>query len=69
MQNLADRINQWRIVPRLMVLLYGIVFYQSIDWFMSLQTPTGPQSAFIASIVGAGAAFFGFYVNSGNHHD
>ena len=65
MNHLADKINQWRIAPRLMVLLYGIVFYQTIHWFMALPEPNGPQSAFIASIIGAGAAFFGFYVNSG----
>jgi hypothetical protein len=43
-------------------------FYESTQWFMGLDSPTNAQAGFISTIVGAGAAFFGLYVNSGNNN-
>jgi len=62
-------VNRWRIVPRIMVLMYGYLFYDVSQWFMALPVPTMSQSTFIAVIVGAAAAFFGLYVNSGGKND
>ena len=61
----AQAIDKWRIWPRLLITLYGVMFYKTTDWFMSLPDPTNPQSAFVSVIVGAGAAWFGLYVGSG----
>jgi hypothetical protein len=54
--------DQWRIFPRLLITLYGIAFWRTTEWFMSLPEPTNAQSAFVSVIVGAGAAWFGLYV-------
>ena len=51
-----------RLIPRLIMLAYIYAFYQSTTWFMALEAPTNAQAAFISTIVGAGAAFFGLYV-------
>ena len=61
----AKEIDKWRIWPRLLITLYGVMFYQTTAWFMSLPDPTNAQSAFVSVIVGAGAAWFGLYVGSG----
>ena len=61
----AQAIDKWRIWPRLLITLYGVMFYQTTAWFMSLPDPTNAQSAFLSVIVGAGAAWFGLYVGSG----
>lgn len=58
-----------RIVPRAMVLMYGYIFYEVTGWFMTLVAPNSQQAAFVSVIVGASAAFFGLYVNSGNIKD
>lgn len=60
-----ETLNKYRIVPRIIVTLYGYVFWCVATWFMSLPDPTAPQAAFVSTIVGASAAFFGLYVNSG----
>lgn len=65
MTSLAEKIDAFRVIPRVLVALYGVVFYQVADWFMSLDAPNGAQAAFVSTVVGAGAAWFGFYVNSG----
>jgi hypothetical protein len=36
---------------------------------MGLSDPTNAQAGFISTVVGAGAAFFGLYVNSGNNKE
>lgn len=63
---LHKRVNQWRIIPRLMVTMYGVLFYQVAVWFMAQPDPNGAQAAFVSTVVGAAAGFFGFYVKSGN---
>ena len=61
----SSQIDKWRVWPRMLITLYGIMFYRSTEWFMSLPDPTNAQSAFISVIVGAGAAWFGLYCGSG----
>ena len=58
----AGLIDKFRAIPRLIMLAYIYAFYQSTTWFMALPDPTNSQAAFISTIVGAGAAFFGLYV-------
>ena len=58
-------VNRWRIIPRLMLSLYGYMFYRVAEWFMHLPEPSAAQSAFVSVMVGAAATFFGLYVNSG----
>ena len=60
-----ERFNQWRVVPRLLVCLYGYMCLDIAAWFMSLEVPTNAQSAFVSVVWGAAAAWFGLYVNSG----
>ena len=61
----SSQIDKWRIWPRMLITLYGFMFFRTTEWFMSLPEPTAPQSAFVSVIVGAGAAWFGLYVGSG----
>ena len=56
-------LDKWRIWPRMIITLYGLAFYRTTEWFMALDDPTNAQSAFVSVIVGAGAGFFGIYVN------
>lgn len=61
-----EDLNNWRIVPRLMLILYGYVFWIVVNWFMGLESPTNAQAMFVSTIVGVASAFFGLYVNSGS---
>lgn len=54
--------DTFRLIPRLIMVAYIYAFYSSTTWFMALEAPTNAQAAFISTIVGAGAAFFGLYV-------
>ena len=62
--------SRWRIFPRAFITMYIILLFQSANWFMELVDPTVAQSGLISVLVGAGAAWFGLYVNStSTHHD
>jgi len=60
---LPQFLSNWRTVPRLMMVLYGVAFYQTMTWFMALPEPNNAQAGFVSVVVGAGAAWFGLYVN------
>jgi hypothetical protein len=62
---IPETMDNWRLIPRLLIFLYAIVFYQTMQWFMGLPDPNNAQAGFVSVIVGAGAAWFGLYVNSG----
>lgn len=64
-----ELLNRWRVIPRLLILTYMLVFYQTTQWFMSLPDPNNAQAGFVSAIVGAGAAWFGLYVNSRTQSD
>ena len=58
----ASFMDRLRLIPRLLMICYGYVFWATTQWFMALPDPTGPQAAFVSTVVGAGAAWFGLYV-------
>ena len=60
----AKMVDAWRIVPRLFLGVYVYLLYFATFWFMDLQDPSIEQSGLISILVGAGAAWFGLYVNS-----
>lgn len=59
------RLNQYRVIPRLMVAGYGLLMYQVADWFMKLPDPSGTQAAFVSTLVGVSGAIFGLYATTG----
>ena len=59
---IAGMMDKFRLIPRLIMIAYIYAFYSATTWFMALPDPTNAQAAFISTIVGAGAAFFGLYV-------
>ena len=62
--NNAEGFDKWRVFPRILITLYGVAFFRTTEWFMTLPDPTSAQSAFVSVITGAGAAWFGLYVGN-----
>ena len=59
----AKMIDAWRVIPRLFLSVYVYLLYYATFWFMALPEPSIEQSGLISILVGAGAAWFGLYVN------
>ncbi len=69
---IAKLLNAFRVIPRLLMLFYMTMTYQSVMWFTNPDNfpesgPTSEQAILISVIVGAGAAWFAAYTNTGNH--
>ena len=45
------------------------MLYKVTEWFIALPDPNMAQAAALSIIIGAGAAWFGLYINSGNNKD
>ena len=58
-------LDQWRVVPRLLIALYGYICWETHQWFIALDDPTNPQQLYASVIWGAAAAWFGFYTKTG----
>jgi hypothetical protein len=64
--NNGDWIKKYRVFPRLFAVFYLYVMWQVVSWAMLLVEMSNAQAAFVASVVTAAAAFFKFYVETGN---
>ena len=58
--------DRLRLFPRAFITIYMYMFYRVVEWFMALEDPTMAQAGLVSVVTGAGAAWFGLYVNSGN---
>ena len=68
--DMARAVDQWRIFPRIFITTYIYLLYKVVIWYMELPNPTMEQSGLVSIVVGAGAAWFGLYVNSAaKEHD
>lgn len=61
----AEVVDAYRIWPRGLITVYGILAMQVTYWFMNLSEPNMAQAAFVSTVWGASAGWFGLYVNSG----
>lgn len=66
---IAEIVDAFRIVPRSMVLCYGIACWQVGQWFMALPDPSTSQVAFVDALALVAGYVFGLYVQSGRNWD
>tara|TARA_B100000927_G_C16110289_1_gene326934 strand:+ start:303 stop:500 length:198 start_codon:yes stop_codon:yes gene_type:complete len=64
MDKFTETLDKLRLFPRLFITVYIWMFYDVVQWFMSIPEPTNQQAGLVSIIVGAGAAWFGLYVRS-----
>ena len=56
--------SRLRLFPRAFITMYIYLLWRVVEWFMALPEPSMEQAGLVSVIVGAGAAWFGLYVNS-----
>ena len=62
----AKQILEWKIIPRVMMLVITLMSWRCAEWFMNLEDPSAPQSAFVSVVMGAMTGAFGIWM--GNEH-
>jgi len=55
-------IDDWKIVPRLMMIAVTVLTYKAVLWFMTLPDPTVAQSGLVSVCMGALTGCFGIWM-------
>tara|TARA_R100000951_G_C2538486_1_gene148624 strand:- start:150 stop:353 length:204 start_codon:yes stop_codon:yes gene_type:complete len=57
-------IDDYKIFPRLMMLVVTVLTYQSVHWFMGLENPSNAQAGLVSVCMGALTGTFAVFVNA-----
>ena len=55
--------DDWKIMPRLMMLVVTVLAYQVTHWYMGLPDPTIQQSGLVSVVMGALTGCFAIWMN------
>ena len=55
-------IDDWNIIPRIMMLAVTVLTYQAVHWFMSLEEPSNAQAGLVSVCMGALTGCFGIWM-------
>lgn len=58
-------LDQWRILPRLVMFVMIFMTYRVVEWFMDLPDPNPEQAALVSVMTGALTGAFGLFLGSG----
>jgi drug/metabolite transporter (DMT)-like permease len=58
----ATVLDDWKVLPRLMMLAVTVLTYQAVHWFMSLDDPSVAQSGLVSVCMGALTGCFGIWM-------
>jgi hypothetical protein len=64
---IAEYIDAYRIVPRILLFSYGYLVWYVVNWYMGIQTPTTEQTFLVTTIAGLSTAVIGLYQTSGRN--
>ena len=59
----ATVIDDYKVFPRLMMLVVTVLTYQTVHWFMTLPDPSVAQSGLVSICMGALTGCFGIWMN------
>ena len=59
----AQKILEWKLIPRLMMLMMSVSAWRVVEWFMTLEDPTSQQAALVSVVTGAMTGAFAVWMN------
>lgn len=59
-----EQLDNWRIIPRFMMIALIVMNFRVIEWFMSLPSPTLEQAGLLSVMTGALTGAFGLFLGS-----
>ena len=58
----ATVLDEWKVLPRLMMFAVTFLTYKAVLWFMTLPDPTVAQSGLVSVCMGALTGCFGIWM-------
>lgn len=62
-------IDDYKIFPRIMMLVVTVLTYQATHWFMALPDPSNAQAGLVSVCMGALTGCFGIWMNKESKTD
>ncbi len=62
----ADCMDRMRLIPRVIILAYGWLFYLVFSWFMALAERTTADAIALSALTGVAGLIISAYYNTGN---
>ena len=59
----SQKILEWKLNPRLMMLMMSVSAWRVVEWFMTLPDPTSQQAALVSVVTGAMTGAFAVWMN------
>jgi len=60
-----DTFDQWRVIPRLLMIMMLISTYRVVEWYMALPDPSTQQTTLVSIMTGMLSGSFGLFLGSG----
>jgi hypothetical protein len=57
--------DQWRVIPRLLMITMLISTYRVVEWYMALPDPSTQQTTLVSIMTGMLSGSFGLFLGSG----
>ena len=59
---MATILDQWKVLPRLMMLVFTGMSFRVVEWFMQLPDPTTQQAGLVSVVMGAATGAFAIWM-------
>lgn len=59
---MATILDSWKVLPRLMMLVFTFMSFRVVEWFMSLEDPTTQQAGLVSVVMGAATGAFAVWM-------
>jgi len=60
-----ETFDQWRLIPRLLMITMLISTYRVVEWYMALPDPSTQQTTLVSIMTGMLSGSFGLFLGSG----
>lgn len=60
-----ETLDQWRLLPRILMFTMIVMTYRVVEWFMGLPDPSLEQAGLVSVMTGALTGAFGLFLGSG----
>lgn len=64
---IAELIDAFRVVPRIILVVYAWLVWYVVNWYMLLDSPSTEQTFLVSTISGLSTVIIGLYQNSGRN--
>lgn len=59
---MATVLDEWRLLPRCMMVVFTFMSFRVVEWFMGLDDPTTQQAGLVSVVMGAATGAFAVWM-------